>query len=376
VNRLAEIHTGEELQFLLERVNDWVPEVANAARRAVESRCSTENGVEFARHLRLVARLVLSKRRELGDLIGKVVATVSNADMESALGSDDSTTRMLAFRTLLSRTEPREPLLLRAMCDPALRRFALGHLLITLDDAKLHSRLALLDAFQDRGIRRTVFRIRAKRFPDDILMTEALLDADRGVRELAQYFYHGDAAAFYRERIGEGLPMVIEGIGETGNRADAELLVPFLKDPRTGVRAATAVAIGRLDSERYAYQLLKLVADEKSPVSRAAAHSLRRCAAMLDWWDVVGILRPGIPRFNVVNVLRVTRWMSKWDALAVILAAHPYRDASSQLRIWIARFNRSQVAPSSALLDVIRARLDQAPQRLADEICTLISSLP
>ena len=61
VKRLAKVATGEELPYLLLRLNDWVPQVRDAAREAVLARITPEYAPHFVTYLATFARLSLPR---------------------------------------------------------------------------------------------------------------------------------------------------------------------------------------------------------------------------------------------------------------------------------------------------------------------------
>lgn len=69
VETLESVDSGEEIPFLLLRLNDWVDNVRAAAKRAIRARMTHDRVDHFVRNIFLVARLVECGRHDHRDVI-------------------------------------------------------------------------------------------------------------------------------------------------------------------------------------------------------------------------------------------------------------------------------------------------------------------
>jgi HEAT repeat protein len=193
-------------------------------------------------------------------------------------------------------------------------------------------------------------------------LREWLLDPHASMREAARFYLRArgetDFAAFYRERVREGadgeLAAAVAGVGETGVRADAEIVRAFLGHKKARVRKAAVRAVARLDAEGCAEALLARLNDEAPGVVAAARDALlarphllkagrlgaafeaakgvaaRRAvvalAAELPWWDGVPLLFEAAgDESEAVRAAALGR-IDRWRRNPCLLAARPTRE--------------------------------------------------
>jgi HEAT repeats len=174
------------------------------------------------------------------------------------------------------------------------------------------------------------------------------------------------------------LPQAIAGLGETGIREDAGLVVPCLTHLATKVRRAAVRALGRLDGDSHIDELLRALGDERSGVGRTAREALRgrlRLVAGGRLWDIFeGGGRPHARR----DALALLAGLGKWAGLPYLIRACRDDDseiaslARSHLRDWIDHFNRSFARPSSDDLGLAVVVLEGSASTLEPEIVRLL----
>ncbi|WP_233157246.1 MULTISPECIES: hypothetical protein [Amycolatopsis] len=134
---------------------------------------------------------------------------------------------------------------------------------------------------------------------------------------------------------------LVAGLGETGDGADAVLLVPFLADGRAGVRAETVRALRRLRAIPLA-RAVPLLADPSPRVARQVMLALRETAALIDETVLHGMLAPGQPAHRRRIAFQLLSARDTWTRLALDLRLvldpdEPLRDiAAGDLRNWFA----------------------------------------
>ena len=179
----------------------------------------------------------------------------------------------------------------------------------------------------------------------------------------------------------QALSAVLAGLGEVGGSEDAELVAPFLSDERTPVRAAALRSVARLDFERYQPVVVRALTDERAGQSRAARDVLRGRLVVVGVDALRAALRERAPMHAKVNALALSDRVGKWDCLSLLLeaavAAEPElrRTASHCLRAWVARSNRSFVAPTPRELGDVAASLDRSRSALDPAIAAELSAV-
>lgn len=323
-----------ELAYLLVRTTDWVPEVREAAERALANHLGPERAQELARLLSLVHRLSLRDRAATSPGLRAVARILRSAEGHGALW------QVLEAGTRAGRREAAEILVavdLERVLEHALASTD-GVLAARVAQATI-SRFDTLEPQRYLPVLRTSKHARVRRLALtwgadhgmealDETLSETLLDRCRSVREVAQFYSRRrgrDPAAAYRELLDEGDParakIAAAGLGECGKAADVKNLLPLLQDARPGLARTILCAVGRLDPRGQSELLLRLLADPRRGVSREcrdalAKHRLVPLAGKL--WTLLSEAAPEHVRVHAVSLLR---YCSKWDAAPLLLRA-------------------------------------------------------
>jgi hypothetical protein len=348
VRALADHRGGAELPFLLIRLNDWVPQVRDAARRAVAERVRPEYVGSLARCLPLIERLRDQGRGDHGAVYDATVALLNGAqgraELRRAIGAADRQTRRVAFRLLVDAPGDDVPTVLGealASADTVIRLWAAREARCRLDGDALQEALARMARDRFMPVRREALYGRVERMPASAsrYLRETLLDPHASMRDAARFYLgkrgEGDVAEFYRERLAAAaeneLATVISGLGETGGVADAAAVARFLDHPMPRVRRAAVRAVGRLDREGHGEQIVAALGDDSPTVAKAARDAVSgrpelRTAGRL-WPIFESARRPHVRRI-VLELLAELRW---WDA-APLLATAAADPADERLR--------------------------------------------
>lgn len=381
VRRLARAGDGRELAFLLVRVNDWTPIVAEAARAAVEARLHPGYAPHLVNALPLLLRLEgPSRRRPSGPLVKAAVAALRSpaglpALLDGLAPHRDREVRRACFPIALDALPPAD-VVGRGLADPdpAIRVRAARH----LADVPLESRQGLAErARQDSffPVRRLAFEeLLRGEDPDMAMLEEALLDRSPSIRTAARRLDGGDLSGFYREALARGgatTAGALAGLGENGAPEDALLALPYLRHPSVRVRTAAARAIGGLDAAGHAAVLLEVVATGSRRPAAEAAAALEGVVSVLG----ARALRQAFAAAGShgrVRLLALIARLPKWESLAELLEAAARGDEPVVLAVrerildWLAKSNRSFTRPSPAEIERARAALAPLRSRLPD----------
>ena len=391
VRALDETATGNELPFLIVRLNDWVDVIADRARDGVTRRMAQPWVREWARNLSLVQRMAVAKRRDHREFVGEVYGVLRNLSdrdvLEALLTSDDQNARRAAFRLARESTTGTERVALvrRAMRerDPVIRLAALRDACETLDDASLAPIVdgAAEDAFMP--IRRCALLASIERYPDLAASCGrfALLDSNRAVRELgrltiAQREPTTSVAQFYRDQLGAAraseLVPVLAGLGETGQASDLELIAPFAADVRPRVRREAIRALGRLGALAYGPTIVSALNDSSAKVVRAAREAIEENSSLVDHETVRRIIDQAPYVHSRIQAVRLATTLGKWSGLQLLLEAARTFDpevgaeVQQQIMRWLATANARSTAPTAQQASSIHELLNAATPWVTD----------
>ena len=385
VRALDKTQTGNELPFLIVRLNDWVDVVAERARDAVSRRMDQAWAREWARNLPLVQRLSSAKRRDHSEFVGHVYAALRKLPngevLDEMLSSEDQNARRLAFRLAREGATgvERVALVRRAFReeDAVIRFEALRNACESFDDETLAPIVdaAVGDAFMP--IRRRAIEASIGRYPERAasLARYALLDGNPAVREvgrraIAQREPTTNVAQFYREQLGAGsvseLVPAIAGLGETGQASDAELVAPFAADTRPKVRREAIRSLGRLDALANASTITLALTDSSAKVVRAACEAVEANPSLVDYELVRRLIDEAPFAHSRIQALRLASSLGKWANLQLLLdAARSFdptvgADVRRQVALWLATANARFTAPTRQQLASINELMNTA----------------
>lgn len=401
VRRLALIEDGNELPYLLLRVNDWVREVRNAAHCAVRARLRLDYIEHFVRNLALVIRLETAQRVEHGDLLASIYQLLADpaarGAMIEAMSDGCRKTRRAAFRLLAAgNPDALQPALLAALkvADPLIRVWGARKIATTLSQEQRETILRSLLLDSCGSVRLEALNAWVTFFADDATakLLTALMDPSASVREFARFQLRAraeiDFARCYRDAMAATNPgrlaTAIAGLADTGTLFDADCLIPYLSHLSARVRRAAVRAIARLGGDRYRCQVMERVLDAAPSVSAQARRVLQVCAATFSGVELWSRFEAPAAAHVRMNLLHLLAALPKWESLPYLIHAVNEKDAAiaSLARQFVARwnstYNRSQSAPSQEQLARAAAALSQsAPvlgRREAQEIRFAIDS--
>lgn len=384
--------SGDELPYLLLRLNDWVPVIHHAARGAIERRLEPDHARHFLTSIALCQRLAEQRRNALGPLHEKIQALLRSPAAAPARlqaeGSPDRHVRRAAF--LLSAESPStddaalRELLLRALGsgDLWVRIWATRTARTRLYGPALRETLGQARGDRSVPVRREALLGFVEEFPE---LRRSLLDPCASLREMVRYYLRKkanlDFAAIYRqelERLKEAeeqpaaprattqLITALAGLGETGGEEDADRIELFTIDDRPRVQQAALTALGRLAGERSRPTLAAALGSPYPSVCRAALAALGPHLPLVGaeaLWRAYSEQPSGRCRFYLVKALGQ---LPRWVGIRYLLAAcgDPDPGAADEAlrltRLWLAAPN--YVAPAPAEKAALEALLPTLPR--------------
>jgi HEAT repeat protein len=391
LEQLARSTSGQDIRFLALRANDWVEPVAARATELLASRLRSENRLAVLDALPFIVRLLEGRRRDHRE-IQRALRAVLISD-----GGEDALTRAAGFKTAVRRkmyelltheVSPFQRRLIEAAArdpDVVIRARAIRW---AGSDADFDDRAGILERALSHDpvplIRSLALTMLSEHMPERIagLFPNILLDRAASVRAHARFVIGAHQLPLvprdvYVQRL-DGtvttqIGVAIEGVGETGARADAERILGFLRSDAPRLRRSALHALARLDAERANALAIEALGDHASTVRSVAIDILTANARSVNF-ELVNDRARSLPDPSARRqVLRLLKNAPKWDAPAFLLEALRDPDdsvrslASRLLDLWIERFNRNQTQPTAAQLHRIDTLLDSAAPYVSEE---------
>jgi HEAT repeat protein len=216
---------------------------------------------------------------------------------------------------------------------------------------------------------------------------EVLLDRAASVRGLARFVATTHQLPFvprdvYVQGLASAQPTqisaAIEGVGETGTHADADLIVPFLSGNSPRIRRSALRALAKLNPESAVPPAITALADDAASVRSAAVDILSTNAGRVDF-ELVSRRVRSLPEPHARRkLLRVFVNAPKWEAPVFLLEALADPDdgvrtfASRLIERWIENFNRNQTQPTAKQLLRIGALLESVAARMPEETVKML----
>ena len=393
---LAQHTSGREIPFISLRANDWVDPIATRASELLILRLRPDNRRAVLDALPFIVRVLGQHRRDHSGIERALKSVLLSDGGEEALARgrqfDTSARRKMYELLTASGTASHRRLLNAALkdSDAVIRARAIRSV---ATDRDFEHRAAILEQFlrDDHvpAVRRLALTVLSEQMPERIagVFPQVLLDRAVSVRGLARFVAGTHRLALvpravYVQALVGSLPgqlaAALEGVGETGNRADADLIAPFLSGNRPRIRRSALRALAKLDAERAVSAAIAALADDASSVRSAAVGTLTNNASRVNFDIVSGRVRSLSDPEAREDLLRVFLAAPKWEAPAFLLEALTDPDDRVRTRAaglvdrWIEGFNRNHTQPTAKQLQRIAALLDSVASRMPEETAKML----
>lgn len=387
VRDLGSSGSPEAIPLLLERLNDWVPQVRMAAREAILAYIGDyrERWLDLAPELLAMPNKTRADHSDIRAMIDALfmdagAVSILHRAMNERAGPKSRYAYALAFRTSQWRFVDIAKRVLEGD-DISLRREVTGRLR-SLDDSEF--RAIEIEGSFDRFTRTRIaflseaFRRKLPNLEEHLAC--ALMDKSVAVRNVALHFSEAiglDAQRIYKRAFTEppspkALCIGIWGVSKFGDKSAIPRLRELLDERSNAVVRCALAALADLNDPDSAMLLKSKLQGEDLGMSRFAAQMLvrNRWRLELEKLKELADTRPHTQYLRLV-VLPLNELSSKWDRLEFLLwlaRQHTLSDAcgaiEERLRRWNYRFNASQQPLSSQqrgrLLDLL-SKIEAAP---------------
>jgi len=382
VKRLGALADGSEVRYLLLRLNDWVPQVREAARLAVLARLRADYVTAFTRNFTLFERAIRAGRVE--------VATVQ--DLASVLGTDEGSAAIVAAiksgtrrsaravaRFVIDRVPTGLPAVVHVGAeadDPVIRMWVTPYVSQVMPCEEASPLLQRLATDSSPVVRRTSLTAFSQSFQHEALasLQQAVVDASASVRQTARFMLRPlkiDFRLVYTSAISSAatsrqLANAIAGLAEVGAAPDAQTAAPYLRHLSARVRRAAVKCVMQLSGPAFVERAFGMLQDVSRRVSAAARDSLRPYTTVLGRAPLEELVAQSPWLHARLNAVHLLPHLGKWESITGLLYATIAADhevaalAKGYVQAWSRNYNRSQTPPSSRQIDELNSALAKA----------------
>jgi HEAT repeat protein len=373
------------LPFTILRLNDWVPQVRQAAVESADYRLARLADGELIAALPFADKLSRSGRaRNANTYIKRILTAMTSEENEkeltAGLNSSELRTRRICATALFNKEQPRYDLAanqLQNETDPFLRANIFRRLISRNQDVSVIAEVFLTDKYPlNRGLALQYLGDR-KHINAPQWAEKLLLDKSASVRETARCYLKKnlpayDYCSYYKSHLNDSTATAILGLGETGAAEVAGEIENYLRSKQPSVVRAALTAMMRLNSAKYTASTINFLADSREGVVKTARNLLLK-TTVPDYGRVLEIFRATQYPNTKQKCFSILLTASKWQRLVFILEALESGDSSLResakfaLNKWIGSYNRSYAVAAPAQIEEIRKRIERLRRVLTDE---------
>lgn len=355
---------SETLPYIILRQNDWVTQVQEAAIKAFYERMQKSSGGEILNALPFIEKLSLGNRGPhegyIKNFFDKLTSPEHRSDLLIGLQSENIRTRKICVKVLLNSPHPDFEQVLRVLKrepDPFLRKTIYEKLCLLGQDMIEYSHIFLRDKYP-------VSRILALRYlygvnRQDVLplAKKMLLDKNALVRKLSRKIVQEcekdfKIKSFYLEHIESDTVAAILGLGEIGQKEDANIVEKYLDDTQIAVVRATMISLMRLDSRNFSPHIIEMLSDARMGVVKTAQHLIVKYG-VADYKRIYEMFFSTDYNHVKIRCATILFGAPKWQSIIYMLLAldcemeDVQKSTIKAIDKWLLKFNKSFTEPTS-----------------------------
>lgn len=377
VRRIGTLRTAEALPALIERLNDWVPQVRYAAREAIEALMVEENAPAFVQNLVRLHRLLARGRDDHATFVARIEAFLAAAPQDRyVLEATRNPDRQLAGHclrlavkyALVNDVERVELGLLHG--DIAFALDAVAHA-ATLPPVQRRSLAELALTHALAPVRRDALRLLLSDGIAKERIESLAFDRHAAVRALAARHLKNDGfdiAAHYRAELASPHSrrqrMAIEGVARYGTAEDMHAIRALLTAPSPATRRCALVTWTVKRRFDAIGEVVAAMSDPATSVARQAALLAEIACPQFDADAMLALSASPAWAENSGPLLSAFRYSDKWERLIFALrwltqTRRSPEHAESMLRHWETHTAGSSIPPRPAQIARIQHLVDQ-----------------
>lgn len=392
VTQLQRTGNIKALPALIIRANDWVPQVRNAAYRAINSMMKQENAFAFLSQLPAVEKLQDCGRANHKQLVESIYSLLANPENAALLirgleEGDVALARICVRLAIRFNIRSKEELVSIAFqSTDTIVRFSAAKLLRSLQDGKKELVTeALTDSFMPT--RREAFQIAiSEKYLTPTTYVGFLFDKHVAVRELAiqhaEKFQIDPLKEYKAVLLNDGLSVnqrkfSIWGISQLGDTTLLPIILCLLNSPSVGIRKQALTALVNLDTENAPKYLIEKLQDKAAGVIKLAARLMLKQKIPLLSSELVDISN-GAESMNTYQAcLFIAKSINKWERFIFFLESLPkaivHEEGTlllleSAMHRWHFDFNKDGTQPSKNQIATITDKLNCPPEHLDPQL--------
>lgn len=332
IKKLAELGNNRALPFILIRLNDWVPQVRNVARNAIENLIGM-NGLEgLALSVPLLKRLEKCRRANHSKFVQGMLNLLSQNKhaLMTGLQSKDNDTRRFCFSVSSQSDEFNTDELIdltKKEKNGHVRAYFLEKLRTRLSEDEIRNLIPAFFSDKHTRVRVAALDLYCQHFLEDAedILEHQLLSDSRSARETARHYLRKlgkeEFATFYKRNLEDGTLGVIAGLAETGEKQDAKLLEKFLDSKKTRIVRIALRGISGLLGNEASDLLFGFINYERASVSKEVTrHFLVHTPEIPD--NMYTVYASTTKTHVKENAMRVLCTLPSWESLPYILEAY------------------------------------------------------
>lgn len=387
---ISAYRTGEEVKYLLLRLNDWVPEVRGVAKKAVLNRITPDYMPYFIEHFDLVRRMYSWHRADHKEVLELIEHTFNSSKelVLYAVKHPSTHVRRQAIRMATAIPLIEFSSIIASDPDPMVRLIYVSIAKKSLEPDQRHKLIEIFKNDRSVRVRREILLFAIDNESSDLtnLLENALSDANLWIREISRWAFFKKGVAIttiqehYRRRLLEDPYQIglILGLGEVGDETDVERLIPLLDDENLKVRKAAFYAIAKIKPVLLKDIALVRIQDNFSDITKQAKSFILKHREYYLNEEIWEVFETTLRKEVKLMVLSLIHEMPKWSRLIYLLKAG--EDPSQEIReavlkgvqSWINGFNSSFLVPSEKETASIKALINKSSLSNVDKLMKII----
>lgn len=382
VIELESYPSEKTIDALIERANDWVPQVRRAAQNVLLRICNDKTVPYFINQLHKIYHLKECKREDHTAFVNNIQQLLLryNVNALTTLNKCDSVSALLYTR-LLKKSGKIDLLQLAHAC------LEHSHMSVRLYAVSLSSKLeetqgkALqLKGIEDKSgiVRRNALRLLLRHHSESSyrLSLNFLYDKEKSVRSQALFYLKNNGfkckQAFIEQLSTENLHrqrVAIWGLTELFAKSAVDLIFPSLHSTYPSIRTLALKACFVLCEEDLLEEIVeKMLNDNSSRVMKECSRLYKKNSVHIGNEALIKAINSQANEKNYRYILKMTHTMNKWEQL--ILLSEISRSANSSLRteiektlqLWVNKLCNFFIDPTQKQIDRIKT-LDKNEKR-------------
>ena len=378
-------HYPNTLSFLILRTNDWVLQVRQATRMSIDAKMSILSDGELVTALPFLEKMRRGKRSkhdyDVRYFYDKLMDDRYKNDLEIGLCSSNHFTRKLCIDAMICAGSPEAHKILACLKREP----------VPFTRYVLYKKLLNFDFFQKDEILR---RMLGDKYPKVRMIAFLAMEGDRydvalkllsdrsvGIRALARDYIKKVNSAFdFRQFYIDALPAntyaSICGIGEVGDKSDANLIQGYWHNESPSLIKAGMRACLRLDRCKYQPIVIRMISDERSGISKQAYKLTKDY--ITDYNEIHELFCTAVCKHSRQRYADILMLALKWQRLIYIieLLSDIEEDiqnlAKRNFADWLGNFNRSYTSPSKGqiaeILELLETNGHLIPRNVRAEV--------